>query len=493
MVENEINKYFAQTTAYYFGEDAFAIRMQAFDDMLWVVLGWLQATDFIESHSVGHYTTSNIGGKKWHASQFVPAFAHRARIFYELAEKGWDWRLCGGGMTWNPRLLPYKNAITNQLFISASISMYLHFPGDDNCSPFLSQHDESDPHEKQLYDDCDDGHRGRYDPVYLANAVNAYEWLKNIGMMNDQGLYTDGFHIGGYRTNHSKTTCDERNEMVYTYNQGVVLSGLRGLWEASGKTSYLEDGHELIRNVIRATGWTKSGLGSTSFTANSRQRHSQGQENEEKALPTDWAGLGFDGILTELCDPSGRCSQDGQTFKGIFFHHLTSFCKPLPSRPTRPGKTHAATREAAMLHANSCREYTAWVVHNAQAALRTRDEEGRFGAWWGAPETLFPLSSHRRKESGFRSHPVLPENATDYRNLHTHPDGGLYMGGEPKELSEWFVFDENVENEITKSSGGDLNDRGRGRTIETQGSGLAVVRAMWEFLRRAEGADGFLV
>jgi hypothetical protein len=491
MVENEINKYFAQTTAYYFGEDAFAIRMQAFDDMLWVVLGWLQATDFIESHSVGHYTASNIGEKKWHASQFVPAFAHRARIFYELAEKGWDWRLCGGGMTWNPRLLPYKNAITNQLFISASISMYLHFPGDDNCSPFLSQHDESEPHEKQLYDDCDDGHRGRYDPVYLANAVNAYEWLKNIGMMNDQGLYTDGFHIGGYRTNHSKTTCDERNEMVYTYNQGVVLSGLRGLWEASGKTSYLEDGHELIRNVVRATGWTKSGLGSTPFTANSRQRHSQGQENKEKTLPTDWAGLGFDGILTELCDPSGRCSQDGQTFKGIFFHHLTSFCEPLPSRPTRPGKTHAATRGAAMLHANSCREYTAWVVHNAQAALRTRDEEGRFGAWWGAPETLFPLSSHRRKESGFRSHPVLPENATDYRNLHTHPDGGLYMGGEPKELSEWFVFDENVENEITKSSGGDLNDRGRGRTIETQGSGLAVVRAMWEFLRRAAGADGF--
>jgi hypothetical protein len=28
---------------------------------------------------------------------------------------------------------------------------------------------------------------------------------------------------------------------------------------------------------------------------------------------------------------------------------------------------------------------------------------------------------------------------------------------------------------------GDPNDRGRGRTVETQGSGLAVVRAMYEF------------
>ena len=37
--------------------------------------------------------------------------------------------------------------------------------------------------------------------------------------------------------------------------------------------------------------------------------------------------------------------------------------------------------------------------------------------------------------------------------------------------------------------GGDLNDRGRGRTIETQGSGLAVVRAMWVFLWRDEVGD----
>ena len=38
-VENEINKYFSQIVAYYFGENAFAIRLEAFDDMLWVVLG----------------------------------------------------------------------------------------------------------------------------------------------------------------------------------------------------------------------------------------------------------------------------------------------------------------------------------------------------------------------------------------------------------------------------------------------------------------------
>jgi hypothetical protein len=482
MVENEINKYFAQTTAYYFGEDHFAIRMQAFDDMLWVVLGWLEASNFIESHSLGHYTPGNVG-KKWHANQFVPAFAHRARVFYELAEKGWDWRLCGGGMTWNPRLLPYKNAITNQLFISASVGMYLHFPGDENCSPFLSQQDVLESQQNRLYDDCDEGHRGRYDPVYLANAMNAYEWLKNIGMTNDQGLYVDGFHIGGYRTNHSKTTCNERNEMVYTYNQGVLLSGLRGLWEASGRTSYLEDGHELIRNVVRATGWKTS-----------QQHRSEGPGDEREALPTDWAGLGSGGVLTEFCDPSGRCSQDGQTFKGIFFHHLTSFCEPLPSRPVRPGKTHAAAHETAMLHANSCREYTAWVVHNAQAALRTRDKEGRFGSWWGAPAVSSPSIPFYSRKLTSHPHPFLPKNATDYRNVYAWLlNEGEYLDGDLEEPSKWYVFDDNVENEATKRSRSDLNDRGRGRTIETQGSGLAVVRAMWEFLRRAEGTEGYSV
>jgi hypothetical protein len=481
MVENEINKYFAQTTSYYFGEDHFAIRMQAFDDMLWVVLGWLESTQFIESHSVGHYKSSSGlgGGKDWHASQFIPAFAHRARVFYELAERGWDWRLCGGGMTWNPRLLPYKNAITNQLFISASISMYLHFPGDENCSPFLSQYDKAMPHMADLDDACDENRRGRYDPVYLANAINGYEWLKNSGMTNELGLYTDGFHIRDYP---SSTRCNERNEMVYTYNQGVILSGLRGLWEATGKTSYLEDGHELIRNVIRATGWTSA----------SQQDPQKTTHNDH--APFSWAGLGSNGILTELCDPSAHCSQDSQTFKGIFFHHLTSFCAPLPTRPTRPGKTHAAPRETAMLHAQSCTEYLPWVSHNAVSALATRDKQGRFGAWWGA--AYRSSSMDVQYGDGNTDIVVVPIRAVDYRNTrrmnpHTDDDDVYveYNATNPSFIPHSHGSNTRTSSSSSSAEANDVNDRGRGRTVETQGSGLAVVRAMWEF-RRWYGEDG---
>ncbi|KAF2622355.1 glycoside hydrolase family 76 protein [Macroventuria anomochaeta] len=501
MVENEINKYFGQIATYYFGEDHFAIRMQAYDDILWVVLGWLESIQFIEGHSTGHYASGSQGDAmipEWHARQFIPAFAHRARVFYELAEKGWDWRLCGGGMTWNPRLLPYKNAITNQLFISASIGMYLHFPGDTNCSPFLSQYDKvKDRNDRKANDkllraqehgdQCDESIKGdsSYDPIYLANAMNGYEWLKNSGMTNKQGLYVDGFHIAGYRTNHSKTECDERNDMVYTYNQGVVLSGLRGLWEATGKQTYLEDGHELVRNVIRATGWTD---GHAFAPASTQPEKPDKIPESQQDILSSWAGLGSNGVLAEACDPSGTCNQNGQTFKGIFFHHLTTFCAPLPSVPVRPGRTYAASRETRVLHARSCKEYTKWVVLNAKAALQTRNEQGRFGSWWGADVHSDKILKVKREA-----------NATDYRNK---PDEYMaqfeevvYMLDDAEDDEERLAGHDmtgDKDEDADSSSSRNLNDRGRGRTVETQGSGIAVVRAMLEFSKLAESDGSFV-
>jgi hypothetical protein len=500
IMETDINKYFAQTVTYYFGEDAFAIRNEAYDDMLWVVLGWLESIQFINTHSKNHYPLNmdHLHEKhEWYAQQFIPAFAHRARVFYELAEQGWDWRLCGGGMTWNPRLLPYKNAITNELFISASIGMYLHFPGDSNCSPFMSA-ETAHPIKKKLKaeqsDDaqtCVDNAASIYDPIYLANAINGYDWLANSNMTNQQGLYVDGFHIKDYATNHSKTECNERNEMVYTYNQGVVLSGLRGLWEATGNKTYLEDGHTLVQNVIRATGWTK-------FTATffPPDIHTSPKEHDEGAPSMDnWAGLGAHGLLTEYCDSSGTCSQDGQTFKGtcsqdgqtfkgIFFHHLTSFCTPLPTTPVRQGKTHAASKKLANMHRRNCTHYTPWIIRNAHAALRTRDAKGRFGAWWGAPPSHTSPSQTQTPSPHILGH--SSRNAIDYRNrpsLLSHSSFGLVVQPNPAVDVEM-----RPQREYTEAKD-DLNDRGRGRTLETQAGGLAVVRAMWEFLRMDEVKD----
>jgi hypothetical protein len=463
--ENLINRYFTQMTAFYFGENAFALRTQAYDDMLWVVLDWLESIKFINQHSKLQHafgeddrdSGTNSNESRWYGQQFVPQFAHRARVFYDLASKGWDTSLCGGGMVWNPYLAPYKNAITNELYIAASVSMYLYFPGDDNTSPFSSEREAKEsamPPAKA------------HDPKYLYAATEAYDWLSKSSMKNDMGLYTDGFHIRGWKGGKNGSTgtgrCDIRDEQVYTYNQGVLLSGLRGLWEATGHNHYLEDGHELIRNVIVATGW---------FTHNPADRWR-------------WAGLGRDGVLEEACDSSGSCSQDGQTFKGVFFHHLTLFCAPLPRGSNGDGVTIQADDDLATYHRVQCLQYSAWIRHNAEAAYATRDSNGKFGMWWGRQAR----ARHSSDEEVPNYEMPTPEG-TDYRNKGV-PNDELWRLLDDTTLKfqqqqtafQQYGGIEHHTDTADKEYPRDPNTRGRGRTVETQSGGLAVLRALWRLV-----------
>lgn len=447
--ENLINRYFSHLTSFYFSENAFSLRTQAYDDMLWVVLGWLESINFIKTHSQLRFESplNSNNNSSWYGRQFIPSFAHRTRIFYDLASRGWDTSLCGGGMIWSPYLAPYKNAITNQLYISASVSMYLYFPGDDNSSPFLLNGEEVGlPRAKE------------HDKRYLEAATDAYRWLSSSNMTNTKGLYTDGFHIRGWRGGGPNGSigsgrCDVRDEQVYTYNQGVLLSGLRGLWEATGSMAYLEDGHQLVRNVIAATGWPIK-----SISADYR-----------------WAGLGRNGILEEACDSNGTCSQDGQTFKGIFFHHLTLFCAPLPEGE-KDGILWRADKELAALHRKSCREYGGWIRRNAEAAYETRDREGRFGMWWGARMGRWAGDDDERNRR---------DEGTDYRNNGV-PDDDIWQlprsRSEPPVQRPLPPGQEKQSPKRTDEGESDLNDRGRGRTVETQSGGLAVLRALYRLV-----------
>lgn len=424
-LENTVNRFFSHTSAFYFGENSFSVRNQAYDDMLWVVLGWLENIKFQNLHSDLHYVSSNnSSGEVWYGTQFQTSAAHRARIFYELASAGWDKTLCNGGMIWSPYLMPYKNAITNELYISASIEMYLYFPGDSIDAPFLVDSQGTQPAWKKPHD-----------PLHLQAAIDGYEWLKTSNMTGMGGLYADGFHISGWQSasNPGSGQCDVLNSMVYTYNQGVILSGLRGLWLATNSQVYLRDGHDLVQQVLRATGWP----------------HISSQQ---------WKGLGRGGVLEDACDSRGACSQDGQTFKGIFFHHLSGFCRPL--RPQEKQfladaiRRHAADDDWAEVyekHMQRCRAYGPWIKHNAQAALMTRDSDGKFGTWWGR-------SYHQLDANEIVDSSTIPDGAVDYRNAEYDPKSST-TGFKPK----------------------DYNDRGRGRTVETQSGGIAVLRALYQW------------
>lgn len=328
-------------------------------------------------------------------------------------------------MNWNPNLIPYKNAITNELYTAASIAMYLYFPGDNNSAPFLSSNTREET----------DSPAKIHDPVHLENAIKAYKWLKDSHTQNPwSGLYQDGFHIHGWRKLRNGTidpgtgNCDELNTMVYTYNQGVILSASRGLWMATGARSYLDDGHALIESVVKATGWPNHG--------------------------TTWHGLGRGGIMEEFCDHNGQCSQDGQTFKGIFFLHLTEFCRPLWAyeEELMSMRVNGYDRAVYRYHLSRCAAYGKWIAHNAQAAKATKDKKGRFGMWWTVVEPDDDDMYNIRRST------VLPPDAVD----HLNPSSG------------------SPANDPIRGS--DLNDRGRGRTVETQSGGLAVLRAHWNWM-----------
>ncbi|PSR77905.1 hypothetical protein BD289DRAFT_377318 [Coniella lustricola] len=503
--ENTVTLFFSQLLGFYFGQDSFAIRNEAYDDILWVVLGWLETIRFVDLHagvmsrkSLGNSgqgeevkSASSLPGQqqfseKWHGIIWNPAFAHRSRIFWNLAKTGWDSDLCGGGMVWNPTLEPYKNAITNQLFISASTAMHVYFPGDDNQSPFSTQANTSAPPGTQ------DVFQPR-DPAFLKFAKDGYNWLQSSGMKNKQGLYIDGFHISGWSDPHNQNKkCDLRNEQVYTYNQGVILTGLLDLWRITGNHTYAQQGHRLVDSVVRATGWHTKGQHPIDLDISFRVGAEQQDSWRGNKLPR-WHGIGRAGVLEEFCDSRGECSQDAQTFKGIFFHHLATFCSSslALSDFSEDARRHIRDLHQDLeIHLRTCVGYEPWLNHNRRAMLRTRDGAGHVGTWWTAG--VLGLVDRLPQDEDFADMVNIP-NAVDYRNegvpkndpVWTRPVSPVKSPSIPNVPlpdveHKGKIEEEEEEEEESSPSSWDLNDRGRGRTVETQGSGLALLRAHWE-------------
>lgn len=432
---------------------------QAFDDILWVVLGWIEAMNFARAHDSLHFPKAEhnanvslptdihaaLASLPWRGQFWIPSFQSRAKNFWILGAEGWDTALCHGGMVWNPRLEPYKNAITNELYISASVSMYQHLSN---------------------------GSAAEKDPLHLQAAIEGYKWLLDSNMTNHEGLFVDGFHVD--RQKPGNVECDVRDEMVYTYNQGVLLTGQRGLWDVTGSPSYLADGHDLVQAVIKATGW------------NLKKNQPMDSTDASSSKLPKWRGLGRGGILEEACDASSTCSQDSQTFKGIYFHHLKAFCQPLDldSMSGHNAINVDGFRRVETAHRSACRAYLGWIKHNALAALKTRDSQGRFGMWWGAG--LFGNMDVSPDGDGIDHNAT---NTTDYRNQGTPKDDvwgrtARWLPGTKKhavpKLDQQDVDLSEAEIPMRRPHPSDPNDRGRGRTVETQVGGLALLRAYWE-------------
>lgn len=112
---------------------------------------------------------------------------------------------------------------------------------------------------------------------YYNEAIKATTWFINSGMINSQNQINDGLDLAN--------NCVNNNGPVFTYNQGVILSGLVELTWASGDNSYTELANTLATATI--------------------------------SRMTD-----ANGILHESCESTGGCDADLQQFKGIFGRNI---------------------------------------------------------------------------------------------------------------------------------------------------------------------------
>lgn len=129
--------------------------------------------------------------------------------------------------------------------------------------------------------------------------------------------------------------------MTWTYNQGIILSGLSGLYKYSGDEELIVSAQKHIDSVLASY-----------------------------LVPSEA------GILVESCDPFRTCNQDQWMFKGIFFQHLAYFLEDL------------AGLEELRISAKKClvQKYSNFIQANACAVWDVaRQKDGKIGNWWDGP------------------------------------------------------------------------------------------------------------
>jgi predicted alpha-1,6-mannanase (GH76 family) len=130
-------------------------------------------------------------------------------------------------------------------------------------------------------------------------------------------------------------------DMTWTYNQGILLSGLSGLYKFTGDEELILTGQKLVDSVLKSY-----------------------------LVPTE------SGVLVESCDPFRTCNQDQWMFKGIFFQHLGYFLEDISGFE----ELNLSTRKSLV------DKYSEFIQANACAVWDVaRQKDGKIGNWWDGP------------------------------------------------------------------------------------------------------------
>lgn len=143
-----------------------------YDDEGWWALAWIEAYDL----------TAEL------------KYLEMAKIIFKDMASGWDEK-CGGGIYWK-KGLPYKSAISNELFMLLAARLALRCENKD---------------------------------YYQNWAEKEWQWFSQTGMINELPLVHDGV----------RKNCEAKGRH-YTYNQGVILAALVDLEKLSGNKKHSE-------------------------------------------------------------------------------------------------------------------------------------------------------------------------------------------------------------------------------------------------------------
>lgn len=274
-----------------------------FDDEGWWALALLRSNDYL--HTPGT------------ASPFLAA---AQRLVLDM-EFGTDTPCSGpgpSGVWWN-KDRTYVSAISNELYLAASAALANRLPSSSPARSHLA---------------------------YVARTQ--WSWFRRSGLINAHGLVNDGL---------DNRTCANNGRHGWTYNQGVVLSGLVELSRLTRTLSPLRQARRIAAAAI--------------------------------ANMTD-----ANGVLHERCESEeGRCGADGVQFKGIFVRNVGYLYRELKvldggntshynddDEGVGYGDEGEPGREAEM------EELRNFVLANADALWsKGRDHKGRMGLVWSGP------------------------------------------------------------------------------------------------------------
>ena len=229
------------------------------DDIAWYVLANLRACDAVQASTKKATSGGDPPPCEFYFRWALYAFSHTV--------EAWDSETCGVGVWWSGKgpTGRYKNAITNELFLTGAMMIHSRYP-------------------QRKFSSCID-----------CQGLTALDWaVKEFLWLNESGMIRSTTHLV---SDGLDAACNPVDGPPATYNQGVLLSGLGLLYKETRNTGMSDIGRSALDLAVSIANATLFGK----------------------------EFVDADGILREACehDSGGSsCNPDERQFKGIFVRHL---------------------------------------------------------------------------------------------------------------------------------------------------------------------------